>query len=1841
MDRAQVFPQQVAPGIAEENALREANFGEPEIEAWRQETVRSLSDGGFKQSEIDDYFGRKPVDNAPIKTMMEQNKVAALAAEKPAAPSSTPAKPADPPSFVDDFMKTMGLFGEGMKDSATGQTLNFAAGRAQDHGEVPVDPEWYQRLMYKAGALAPDLPLMAAAGSAGTSLGVPVGAAVGSLLLPGPGTVIGGVVGGLTGGSSFAFMAPAGLRKIVTDYYQKGGIKDFKDFWERSFETAIEMGKEGIVGTLTGAAGLLTKSRLAGASPVAQAAGVTAAEVITMVNVGSALHAQFPTYEEFLDAALLVGGGQAIGVLPNVMEHFVKTGKRPAELALEAQTNPALRQQLLAENSGKESYAPGQENRTGTPAPAADPLSRGAGAGGAGGPGQDGSPLSTGPGGGRKEQKTPRLRQLPDNSPGPTDMVQEASARYLKRAGLPERRASEFVKADPERGTRIAQAYEEMPHAPNDPAVKASYDALIKETLEQFQDVKQMGIEIEMIQPGMANPYPEGHRQMIEDVRNGHLWFFPTEQGFGTEVKITDHPLLVKTGETMGDYTLLANDVFRIVHDVFGHAKEGVSFGKHGEENAWQTHARMYSDLAVKAMTTETRGQNSWVNFGPKGKENQANPGMTSYADQKAGLLPDWVIAEGLGRDRIGFEAMPGTKKFQAESEARFGEIIQEADLDARYEALKDSEGGHVIDTDVYRQLSPDYSASKDGATAHVAATHRPASAAAHERYFRKLKEPSPKDTPERKAPVLLMAGGGGAGKSTMRKNTLGQINEKSALVFDGTFSRIDSSLRMIEAALKEGREVVVAHVYRPLGDALSGTAGRFDETGRFVPAQPAVEAHVNSLEVAIEVAKKYEGDPRVQVVFIENLGPGKEPRQLTLEEIAKKRYIKDGETAQQAIERLLPEAKEALHETEQKAQAVVDRFDAEHSRRTGGAGAGGRGSDGGNAQPPGGRESKILDRIGRPEERKFSLSLDELYTKAVDDLHPLKLFEEAARGKTELEPKASPYTLARLTRGSYAKADQFLNLSPFKFKTLKNIPGSKSFKKILEPVKDDLDGFREYALAKRALELHSRGIETGIPLEDATAVSKAGTSKYDKIWREMQDYQDHGLQYLRDSGILSEEAYLKMKEANQDFVPFYRVMETEQVGPAGRKLTVKNPVKKIKGSDRLIIDPLESIIKNTYAFITLAERNRVMTAMLELSQKAEGGEALMKKVPARMRPVEVSADEIGASLKGLGIDAKPEDLTIFRPQLQPLAKDEVAVFADGKRTVYQVSENVAEAVKALDRESVGLLVKVLSLPSKLLRAGTTIVPEFAVRNPLRDQMTAMAVSKFGYNPLDFVRGMMSLIKKDDVFQDWQKSGGANATMVAVDRDYIQNNVFKLSQETGLIDRVTNVLTKPFELFRATSELMENSTRLGLFKKAQGGKQDLNSMFAAGMESKEGTLDFSRIGAKTRAMNMITAFFNAQIQGVDRVARAFKDDPMGMTMKVTAMSTLPSVLLWWANKDDERYKELPQWQKDLFWIVPTDKWASSNEAEWNSYPDYLRRRQGDELQVNKGNIWRIPKPFEIGLIFGSIPERALEAIYAKNPNAFKGLGDTLFEAFTPSVVPTAFVPAVEHWANRSSFTGKNIIPGALEGLLPEYQYTDYTSETAKLLGKFIAQLPAKDARFSSLASPAILENYIRGWSGNAGKYALQMADYALEKAGVVSPPAAPVSTLADMPVIKAFIVRYPTASTQSVQDFYDRYAKSEKLVKTVQHLAATGDMESAQKELLLKENQQYLVQLAGIKEALTNQMRMIRLIDRNPDIRPEEKRQMIDGLYFGMTAAARQGNELFKQTDAALGGIKK
>ena len=224
----------------------------------------------------------------------------------------------------------------------------------------------------------------------------------------------------------------------------------------------------------------------------------------------------------------------------------------------------------------------------------------------------------------------------------------------MHKHGLRYTPPKDYVRADPERGARIARAYEEMPHDPHHPLVKAAYNALARETMQQYHHAKEHGFKAEFWDPATEqDPYGPSPRLATEDVRqNHHMYVYPTDHGYGaepiTQKDIDENPLLAHSGEHWEGKPVRINDIFRAVHDYYGHAKEGVGFRADGEENAWRAHASMFTPLARAALTSETRGQNSWVNFGPHGHKNRkASSEDTRFADQKIGLLPDWARNEG------------------------------------------------------------------------------------------------------------------------------------------------------------------------------------------------------------------------------------------------------------------------------------------------------------------------------------------------------------------------------------------------------------------------------------------------------------------------------------------------------------------------------------------------------------------------------------------------------------------------------------------------------------------------------------------------------------------------------------------------------------------------------------------------------------------------------------------------------------------------------------------------------------------------------------------------------------------------------------------------------------------------------------------------------------------------------------------------------------------------------------------------------------------------------------------------------------------------------------------
>jgi hypothetical protein len=851
--------------------------------------------------------------------------------------------------------------------------------------------------------------------------------------------------------------------------------------------------------------------------------------------------------------------------------------------------------------------------------------------------------------------------------------------------------------------------------------------------------------------------------------------------------------------------------------------------------------------------------------------------------------------------------------------------------------------------------------------------------------------------------------------------------------------------------------------------------------------------------------------------------------------------------------------------------------------------------------------QKTVLDRVVLEEPSGTGMSFSKFYTAVKNDLYPIVELERKLSTGGTLSVAESPYHIARLTRGAAGKATQFLEYGAFDFNTYKTTgPG---LKQILAPFDKDLNGLRAYLVARRAQELHTRGMATGVPAAEAATVVKNGT-KYEAAAKQLYEFQNSMATYLRDSGLLGDEAYLAMRELNKDYVPFHRVIENAGSGGAGAGLKVHNPIRRIHGSERAILDPLESIIKNAYVYTALAERNAVGRALGKLVDADPAAAAALGVVKEKqsIRAIEVTDAEIARAVMKQEAMSDLDAFTIFRPNAMQPGPGQIRYYENGKPQILNVPPEVAEAFSAVNRESAGLLTKIMAAPASTLRAGAVLTPDFMARNVIRDQLTAFTFSKTGYIPVwDMLRGAMSIAKKDTEFQNWLKSGGANSAMVALDRSYLQQHLQALNKDTGLMRRSWNVVSSPIEVLRITSELAENATRVGEFKRAKASTKP--EMQAAAFVAREITLDFSRIGAQTQGLNMIAAFMNAGLEGKDRTVRAFKDNPIGTSAKVAASITTPSILLWYANNStperQARWREVPNWQRDLFWIVMTDD-----------------------------NTYRIPKPFELGVIFGSSAERILDQFAADKPEAIAGFVKSMSTMAAVNVLPTGAVPLLEHTTNYSLFKDNPLIPSRMEGILPEYQYHEYTSELSKAVGGIVGAFPG--LREKSIASPIVIDNYIRGWTGGLGVYATQLLDAGLRQAGVLPDPPKPIATLADLPVVKAFVVRYPSASAQSVQDFYDKYRSRTTAYNTFQYLVKNGDADAAIK--VAKLDVAAFARMDGVYKSLGALNSAIRLVHKNPTIPPDEQRQLIDSMYGQMIEIARAGNAAMLQVDSVLEG---
>ncbi|MFM1684719.1 LPD38 domain-containing protein [Aeromonas salmonicida] len=785
--------------------------------------------------------------------------------------------------------------------------------------------------------------------------------------------------------------------------------------------------------------------------------------------------------------------------------------------------------------------------------------------------------------------------------------------------------------------------------------------------------------------------------------------------------------------------------------------------------------------------------------------------------------------------------------------------------------------------------------------------------------------------------------------------------------------------------------------------------------------------------------------------------------------------------------------------------------------------------------------------------------------TEVLDALAPIKYAEEAA-GITDAAD--SGYVAARMATGaaSTMQATMLYGLPEWNDGVIQRKAGTGEKDALLGIFSDlgsDLHNWLGWMAGHRAEILLAQGRENLLDANDIAALKAQGKGKEAKFMEAKARWNRLNAATLD----LAQEAGLFTKEARAEFesewyIPFFRESDDGDVIAPFKPRGVANQnagIKKLKGGEANTNDLLENIFTSTSKLIDASMKN--MAAQKTVWNLAETGiiEVVAKPNMMDWRALKNGKDLITVKMEGEDYMIRVEDPELYR------------------------------AMTFFDRQPFGAMVNVAAKAKRLLTAGVTASPEFMLRNFLRDSLSSWAISKDGFKPvIDSIKGVKKTLAMEGSTLDVMFSGASflGGYVNGNDPTAMADSVRKSLRRKGMTPeqiakyeksivrnaaQAKGAVADVWDKYSRYGEALENANREAVYEAAiKAGKSHAQAAF----ESKD-LMDFSMLGAARfiQGASMVLPFFNARIQGLGKLSRELRDNPREIA-KRAGMITAMSLGLLALNWDDERYEELPDWDKD---------------ANWHFF-------LGDQH-------FRIPKPFEIGVMFGTIPERMVRAMGGKDTGAQlgKAVARAIGETFALNPTPQIVKPLVESYFNYDSFRGGPIENAQDLAVKVEARYNEQTSLMMRELGETLGMSPKK------------LEHLLIGYTGTIGGYVMATADGLIRAAQ----PGESASWRADeIPLVKAvYRGTGPAKSTQHMEEFYRMLNEVNQLKRTVDQYRSEGLTDKAN-ELL--EEQGGILKSRRSLSRTQQQVRVVRnrieLIQRDRTMSADEKRRRIDEL---------------------------
>jgi hypothetical protein len=657
-------------------------------------------------------------------------------------------------------------------------------------------------------------------------------------------------------------------------------------------------------------------------------------------------------------------------------------------------------------------------------------------------------------------------------------------------------------------------------------------------------------------------------------------------------------------------------------------------------------------------------------------------------------------------------------------------------------------------------------------------------------------------------------------------------------------------------------------------------------------------------------------------------------------------------------------------------------------------------------------------------------------------------------------------------------------------------------------------------------------------------------------------EYNKALVNFLVQSGALSKELGNELTRT-EDYVPYYRVDgdTVNLVMPKENPIRIgdiKNQpyLQELVGGDSLIVDVFTSSLRNTQLLADMALRNLAT------------------------RNIAYTLQDMGAAKITKG-DGSANSKTIrFKRDGE---KYNAVIDTNAQEGLFDgiPAELLVQGLEGI-KVTVPNVVKYMSVPTNFLKRMITLDPRYGLRQIARDSMQVALTS--GANVTPIAEGMVEVGKiftgKSQALKEVRAAGVLSGNVISGTPAEMQRRLEDIVFGRG---NVATLLGK-MEEFAMMGEASSKLSAYNSFKKQ--GLSDFEASIAA-ME----TFNFTRRGLSPSAYyaNMLIPFFNAGMQGLDLIYRAYKGQmPSEQQLKIKqklltrgfmiAGMTMAYALIM---EDDEAYKNATPEQRYGNWFV--------------------RIPFMDEPL-------KVPIPFELGLIFKSVPEGITNAMFTDEKTSkiakdlalqtLRSLPGGISEAGVP--VPAALKPVIETALNRSFFTGRDIVDGRMADLDKRFQFRDKTPEALKIIGPILEQLNL---------SPIQVENLIRGYTGGLGIGLVSIVDPLLRtsEAGTVA------GRVTDIPIVGGLF--QPNDAGRVINEAYDSMKEVQSRQRTYKALIERGELKEAEQYLNRNLTQIGAASLSGTFRQrmgeLTKIERSIRAAPPNV-LNPQQKREKLD-----------------------------